>query len=265
MLLAVVPWALAAVLAVVGAWSRGTSQAVGAGLPDAAPSPVVPTPLAPTPLAPTRLAPSSPALAPAVEFAVVAAARTTLGTAGLVGAPDDTRDRWPLQAAVVAVEAVTTELGVATVHGLVIERTADGWASPRTLAVAVPLALGDPVRVAGPAWPLPAPPEPLADPTGTPVADPGPELIEALLVLGWEVERVESVDLLDGGVLRVRLHGTAPGALGATSHEVWLLDAPGGVRPLPLTPATPGSAPADPATEPTATDPSGARPTEEPT
>lgn len=247
-MLVAVPWVLAACLAGAGLHWRtspprpesslpagdpttpdGAAVSLGAGLP-ATPSPSGREPVA-----------VQPPLPPATALAVVAAARTALGTAGLGDGTGPHPDRWALDIRVVATEAVTASVAVATVHGLVTDRTARGWSEPVVRAVAVPVAIGGTPGVLGPGWPLPAPTTATVDLGGRPVADPAPALVEPLVEAGWAIGEVTAIDLVAGALLRVRLHGTAPGEAAAAGHEVWLHDAPGGTRllPAPAVPAAP--------------------------
>lgn len=245
--LAAVPWLLAACLAGAGLHWRTTRPAADAAADpppaatadggrtsrgaDAAPTATTshPDPTASTPLP------------PAAALAVVAAARTALGTAGVGEGTGPHPDRWALDVRVVASERVTESVTVVTVHGLVIDRVDGGWSEPVVRAVAVPVATGGTPGVLGPGWPLPDPSAANVDLDTRHVPDPAPSIVEPLLDAGWDIEEVTAVDLVAGALLRVRLQGTAPGDSAAAGHEVWLHDAPGG--PLLLPAASPSTTP----------------------
>ena len=231
--MAVTPWLAAAALGTAG-WLHSRPAPLAAAA-TAAPSP------APTPdhVTSPQLAPLPPTsgllLPPDVELAVIATARTTLGTAGLAS-DGPAPDRWPLEVRVVDVQDVGAGVGVATVHALVIERTQDGWTAPTIRAAAVPLRTGTSTAVLGSAWPLPSPPTPSTpDAVTSPAPDVGPEVVAPLESDGWTVDRVVSIDVVevvDRRLLRLALSGTPPDETRAADHTVWLLDTPGGPRLL---------------------------------
>jgi hypothetical protein len=214
--LLVAPWALAAVLAAAAVGSRMLTRPALPG-PDPTPAQLVATTDASPPPAPAPAeTATSPDLAGADLLAVLGAARRGLGTAGLPDGDGPRPDRWPLETVVADVTPFTEQLHVATVHALVITAQDGGWSAPTTAAVAVPLVRSDArFHVAGTPWPLPPPPA-----------------SSALLDLGWRVDEVETVELLDGAVLALQVRGTPPDGPPGT-HRVWLLDAPGGARPTP--------------------------------
>ncbi len=225
-LLAGLPWAAAGLLAGAG-MLRATTTA-DAAAPTAVPS-VAPTPQPSAALAPPWVPPAT-TLAPALELAVLAAARTTLGTAGL---PQEgpAPDRWPLETRLATVSS-SGEVEVATVLALVIERDDGGWGPPVPRAVAVPFRRS-PAAVLGAAWPVPVPAVPVDPPVGRVVADPDPVVVAALEAAGWSVSSVEEVAVVGGHHLRVTVHGTPPGTDRAARHTVWLRDDPGGPTALP--------------------------------
>lgn len=235
--LAVVPWLAAAALLTAG-WlhSRPAPVAVAATSdPSPAPSPDA-TPTPPPARAPASAAtPRGLPLDPSVELAVIATARTTLGTAGL---PSDgpAPDRWPLEVRVVDVRDIGAGIGVATVHALVIDRTQDGWTTPTVRAAAVPLSTGSTTTVLGAAWPLPPPGSAtVPDVVATPTDDIGPDVVAPLESDGWVIDRIDAVDAIDATdqrLLRVSVHGTPPDDTRAADHTVWLLDTPEGPRLL---------------------------------
>jgi len=244
------PWVLAAALGVVALVSRpaattspatspvtvATPTGVPSGEGDADSSLPTAAPTQPEPL-------PSASLPPSTRLQVLATARTALGTAGLT---DDTSraNRWAVDIRLTEVSQVTGDLAVATVHALVIQLGDSGWTGPTPAAVAVPLLLLPEPLVAGPAWPLTAPSSPLAEPDTQPVSDPDPSMVTPLQEAGWTVDEVTSVELVGGAVLRIGLVGIPPDGGERGDHMVWLLDAPGGPRLLPLddtstTPDTP--------------------------
>lgn len=242
-ILAVVPWVLAAVLGLLSMVSaRGTPTpptttvtpapdhtAATGSTHDAEPTP------APSP-ASVRAA-ATEQLDPEVELAVLLAARNAMGAAGLTG-NDGIDDRWALDARLGAVEEVTAEYAVATVHGLVLDQDDQGWNGPHPRTVAVLLRTTPSPAVVGDAWPLPPPALPAATPQLRPIDDPDPSIIAPLTDAGWSIEDVMAVETSDDALLRVALQGTPPGGSRAAQHVLWLLDAPGGPRLLPLTTTT---------------------------
>lgn len=238
------PWVVAAALGVLGvlgarsappgpaAASTATTSLAAAG---STPAPgEVPSAAPP---APDTSLDAAPALAPEVELAVLAAARVALGTAGTTStAAGAVADRWPVDARVAAVEAVTADHLVATVHGLVIEHRDDTWHGPTPQAVAVLVRTGPAPGVVGQAWPLPPPPLASATPELRAVDEVDPSVVAPLEDAGWAVVEVTAVEVSPDALLRVALHGTPPGRQRPGDHEVWLLDAPGGPRLLPLPP-----------------------------
>lgn len=182
---------------------------------------------------------SSPAVPAAVRLQVLAHARAALGTAGLAAEDHGRTDRWPVEVRLTEVTAVTDTLAIATVHALVIELTDAGWTGPVLRAAAVPLVTSPQVRVAGPGWPIAAPALPVETPDGAPVAEPDPAMVTPLQQAGWEVDELVAVELVGGAVLRVALTGAPPDGGERGHHVVWLLDAPGGPRLLPLDAPTP--------------------------
>lgn len=240
------PWVLAAALGIAALVTRPAATSSPAASPVTVTTPsAVPTaggaPASPLPTAaPTQPAPlPSASLSPSTRLQVLATARTALGTAGLT---DDTgrSDRWAVDIRLAEVSKVTGDLAVATVHALVIQLGDSGWTGPTPAAVAVPLLLSPEPLVAGPAWPLAAPSSPLAEPDAKPVPDPDPSMVTPLQEAGWTVDEVTTVDLVGGAVLRIGLVGIPPDGGEHGDHMVWLLDAPGGPRLLPLdtTPTT---------------------------
>jgi hypothetical protein len=176
--------------------------------------------------------PSEP-LSADVELAVLAAARPALGATGL-STTTDGPDRWALEARIAAVEVVTADYAVATVHGLVIEHTDGAWHGPGPAAVGVLLRRSPTLAVVGGAWPLPTPPLSTTSVDVRPVEDPDASVVASIQDAGWSVTEVTAVETSEDALLRISLRGTAPGAGEPTDHVLWLLDAPGGPRLLPL-------------------------------
>lgn len=247
-LLLVAPWALAAVLGIAALVTRPAGTASPMTAPPATTPTEDGTPAVAAPVPGGRLPKTAPAqpdreppgsLPPAARLQVLATARVALGTAGL---PDDAgrADRWAIEVRLVEVSRVTSDLAVATVHALVILLGDAGWTGPTPAAVAVPLLLSPEPMVAGPAWPLPAPAPAEAEPDAEVITDPDPSMITPLEAAGWTVDEVTTADLVGGAVLRLGLLGVPPGDTERGHHVVWLLDAPGGPRLLPLdtTPST---------------------------
>lgn len=248
-MLAVVPWVVAAVLGLLGGFAaRGTpAPAASAGPASASDAtvttgstdaidPVEPTASSAATPEPSTQAPASTQLDPDVELTVLLVARNAMGTAGLVGHEKDpvVDDRWPLDARLVAIEEVTAEYAVAVVHGLVLERDDAGWTGPHPSAVAVLLRTAAAPVVVGDAWPLAPPTTPSSMPELRPVDEPDPSIVAPLTDAGWVVEEVVVVETSHDALLRVVVQGTPPGAGRAAEHVLWLLDAPGGPRLVPL-------------------------------
>lgn len=237
------PWFLAAALGVAALVTRPAATASPATPPSATASPAtdaaaavgtsVPGSPLPTSAPPQPEPVPSGSLPATTRLQVLATARAALGSAGL---PADAgpADRWAIDVRLGEVSRVTGDLAVATVHALVIQLGEAGWSGPTPAAVAVPLLLSPEPLVAGPAWPLAAPPSPLAEPDAQPVPDPDPAMVVPLQDAGWTVDEVTAVDLVGGAVLRIGLVGTPPDGGERGDHTVWLLDAPGGPRLLPL-------------------------------
>lgn len=256
------PWVLAGLLGAAAVGTRAvTSRAATGQTVAAAPSPgpsvgstppaaVGPPGTATSATASSSTTPTTVTVPTGADLlAVLAVARRALGTAGLPAGHGPRPDRWPVEVVLADVAAVTDRLHVATVHALVITADDDGWSTPTRAAVAVPLAAStDGFEVAGTPWPLPPPAvPPAAPPAGRAVDDPDPTIVDALLDLGWQVDEVEAVDLLDGAVLVLQVRGTPPDGGATATHRVWLLDAPGGPRPVPMpsqpTDPVPGATP----------------------
>lgn len=245
--LAVVPWVLAGVLGLLGVLGSRNAPAAPAATattpPPAEAVAAATTTATPEPAAARTSVPrSSPGqLDPDQELAVLLAARNAMGTAGLTDHAGG-GDRWPLDARVVSLDDVTAEYAVATVHGLVLEQDDEGWNGPHPMAVAVLLRRGASSAVVGDAWPLAPPATPDATPDAMPqlrtVDEPDPSIVAPLTDAGWSVEEIVGVEASDDALLRIVLEGTPPGASRPAEHVLWLLDAPGGPRLLPLT-ATP--------------------------
>ncbi len=242
-LLLAAPWVLAAALGVAAVVTRPATTASPAAVPSATAAPTtdgaaaVATPVPGSPLPTTAPAQPEPSgsLPAATRLQVLATARAALGSAGLPAAAGPA-DRWAIDVRLSEVSRITGDLAVATVHALVIQLGEAGWTGPTPAAVAVPLLLSPEPLVAGPAWPLAAPPSQLAEPDAAAVPDPDPSMVAPLEAAGWTVDEVTTVDLVGGAVLRVDLLGTPPGGGERGEHVVWLLDAPGGPRLLPLDP-----------------------------
>ena len=229
-LLAALPWAAAAALAAAGiAATRGAGGEPTAVLAGPPASPAVEAPAAGP--APTGAAPTTDLPAP-LELAVLAAARATLGTAGLADAAGPADDRWPLDVRVAGVTDLGDGVAVVEVHALVIEHTDGSWQPPTARAAAVPVRLDAPGVVLGAAWPLAPPALPRQAPTGTELDEPDPAVVAALEAAGWEVQEVTSVEVVLGEHLRVGLRGAPPDDDSLARHTVWLRDDPGGPRPL---------------------------------
>lgn len=244
------PWLVAAVLVVLHVLtSAGREPATSLGSApggDAAATPA-PTPTGTDESSPTATpaataehasAPATAQLSAPTRLAVLATAREALGR---VVVTDDTAatSPWPVDARIVDIETVTSTHAVATVHGLVLEHRGDGWHGPLPRAVAVLVRTASPASVIEPAWPLPPPTSSSTAPDVRPVEDPDPALVQALQDAGWTVEEVLAVVATEDGLLRLELRGTAPPEQEPRDHVVWLLDAPGGPRPLPLKQTTP--------------------------
>lgn len=229
------PWVLALALGVAPLVARSGASAA----PDGTASPAA-TGAAPTESAPPVPSATAPVPADAVpattHLQVLAQARVALGTAGLVSEEGGRTDQWPIEVRLAGIARVTDTLAVATVHALVIELVDGSWTGPVARAVAVPLTTSPEPRVAGPAWPITAPPLAVVVPDGQEVAEPDPALLTPLEQAGWSVDELTAVELVGGAVLRVDLVGVPPGAAAGGQHVVWLLDAPGGPHLLPLEP-----------------------------
>lgn len=245
-LLLAVPWVLAGVLGIAALITRPAGTAPPAAAPTAASGPSTgDAPAVATPGPRVTAAPAQPdlvssgSLPPATRLQVLATARVAFGTAGLT-ADAGPSQRWAIDVRLVEVSQITGDLAVATVHALVIQLRDAGWTGPTPAAVAVPLVLSPEPLVAGPAWPLPAPPSRLVEPDAEVVPDPDPSVVAPLEAAGWTVDEVMTVDLVRGAALRLKLLGVPPGGGERAEHVVWLLDAPGGPRLLPLdtTPST---------------------------
>jgi hypothetical protein len=105
-------------------------------------------------------------LTPVVELDVRTAARTALGTHGLApGGGAASADAWVLDL-VLDRPSLTPAGAEVVVHATVITRTEDRWTGPTSAAVVVPLSVGPPSAVAGPAVPLD--PTATTDTTGAP-------------------------------------------------------------------------------------------------
>ena len=237
LLLLAAPWVLAAGLAIAAmAGNRSpltpdvsdASDAPASGrgeleAPLAAPAPAAgatATASAPAPTGDSALLPAS------LVMDVLATARVALGTAGLadpdVGPHDD---RWPVATHVVAVEQVAEQLGVVTVHGLVLDRVGDAWAGPQLRAVAVPLSLSPTPAVAGPAWPLDGPDTVEGrPPAAMPLTEPedAVDAIAALTTAGWAVETITTLASLGGDVVAVEFVGRHPDDDHPAAHTVWM-------------------------------------------
>ena len=230
-LLAALPWIAAAALGTLGLASRGGT---------APPAP----PVASSPDATGAEARSDDgmdSLPPLLELAVLDAARTTLGTAGLP-VPGPAPGRWPLDLRVSGTLAIDDGLTVVTVHALVIEEGDGGWSAPRVSAVAVPVRTAPPAAVLGAAWPVRSTVLPPRPPSGSDADDPGAEVATALTEAGWSVREVTRVERVLGRHLRVTVSGTAPDDDTVATHTVWLHDDAGGPRPL-VTTALPQESP----------------------
>lgn len=226
------PWVLALALGVAALVARPGASAA----PETAPSPTA-TAAAPPELAqpvPSTAPPAPEALPAETHLQVLAQARIALGTAGLASEAGSRADQWPVEVRLAGVAHVTDTLAVATVHGLVIELADGTWTGPVARAVAVPLTTSPEPSVAGPAWPVDAPAVAVVAPDGETVDEPDPAVLSPLEQAGWSVDELTAVELVDGAVLRVELIGAPPGETEPSRHAVWLLDAPGGPRLLPL-------------------------------
>lgn len=243
-----VPWALASVLGVLGVLgthgARGTSphhpsahatQVAAAPSPDTSARPRRDDPTVTPGRTPATASATPSALAAEVELAVLATARAALGAAGLRGA-GAAADRWTVHARVAAVEAVTAEHVVATVHGLVIEHREDVWHGPQPAAVAVLVRTGADPGVVGQAWPLAPPALATATPELRSLTEVDPSVVAPLEDAGWAIDEITAVETSEDALLRIAVHGTPPARRHAADHVVWLLDAPGGPRLLPLQP-----------------------------
>ncbi len=247
-LLATLPWAAAAGLAVLGVALRApaTSDATAAPV-GATPEPVVDAPTSPA-AAPEAPASTAAALGPRLELAVLGVARTALGTAGLSQSGPSPHS-WPLDARVTAVSPSGPDIVIVTVTALVIDRHDDRWGEPVARAVAVPVRLTPPALL-GDGWPVPVDPVPLEPLPHQAVTDVDATVVAALEAAGWTVEEVTAVALVAGHHLAVSLRGTPPGRRAAALHTVWLRDDPGGPTVLPVPRMTPTTTP-DPTTEET--------------
>lgn len=230
------PWVLALALGAAALLTRTGASAS----PDASASPAAAAP-APTERAQPAPSTTAPVTGPAVptttHLHVLAQARAALGTAGLASEEGGRTNQWPIEVRLADIAPVTDTLAVATVHALVIELVDGGWTGPVARAVAVPLTMSPEPLVAGPAWPIAAPPLAVVAPDGEAIADPDPAVLTPLEQAGWTVDELTAVELVGGAVLRIGLVGVPPGDAARGQHVVWLLDAPGGPRLLPLEPS----------------------------
>lgn len=234
------PWVLALALGVAALLGRPGASASSPGAatsPATAPAALSATPATPTESAqpvPSATSVTADAVPATTHLQVLAQARIALGTAGLTSEEGGRSDVWPIEVRLAGIARVTDTLAIATVHALVIELADSGWTGPLARAVAVPLTMTPEPRVAGPAWPITAPPSAVVAPDGAAIDDPDPAVLTPLQRAGWTVEELTSADLVGGAVLRIGLVGVPPDHVEPGHHVVWLLDAPGGPRLLPL-------------------------------
>jgi len=220
-LLAVIPWVLAVLLAVgllSGADPRATTAPVGPASP-AAPSSPQPDP---TPSVAAEAAGAEAAVGQVAALAV----RSALSGPAADAAP---RARFVEDAVATGVQRVG-DLYFVTVSALVLEGGPGGWDSARVRRYAVPVRvdLGGPAAT-GPPWPVADPPP---APPGSPSPEIDPGVVEgvraALTRAGYTDVRGLSVtrDPLYPGLLVAHVDATGPGEAGAGAWDVWLRDGP---------------------------------------
>jgi hypothetical protein len=140
--------------------------------------------------------------------------------------------------AATAEEVLWLDAGTAVVGvtGLLLEGTAERWASTRAVRLAVPLAVRNGVPVpAGLPWELAPPQATPQEPAWEPAADPAltASVRETLEAAGYTL--ITSVALARApelpAVLRAVVQAVAPGAPASAEHHMWLRD---GASPLLL-------------------------------